>query len=81
MALNQPETEKNSPNICYFALSPEDEAQDAARHMWAQQHRMPLLLVPRGSFGDRIAQAFANEWQKLGGQTVLKQELGSAMLN
>ncbi|WP_208951014.1 penicillin-binding protein activator [Rahnella sp. ChDrAdgB13] len=78
LALNQPETEKNSPNICYFALSPEDEAQDAARHMWAEQKRSPLLLVPRGAFGDRIAQAFANEWQKLGGQTVLKQGLGSA---
>ena len=78
LALNQPETEKNAPNICYFALSPEDEAQDAARHMWSQQKRMPLLLVPRGNFGDRIAQAFANEWQKLGGQTVLKQGLGSA---
>ncbi|MBU9809181.1 penicillin-binding protein activator [Rahnella sp. C60] len=78
LALNQPETEKNSPNICYFALSPEDEAQDAARHMWSEQKRMPLLLVPRGNFGDRIAQAFANEWQKLGGQTVLKQGLGSA---
>lgn len=78
LALNQPETEKNSPNICYFALSPEDEAQDAARHMWSEQKRMPLLLVPRGNFGDRIAQAFTNEWQKLGGQTVLKQGLGSA---
>lgn len=77
LALNQPETEKNSPNICYFALSPEDEAQDAARHMWSEQKRMPLLLVPRGNFGDRIAQAFANEWQKLGGGTVLKQGLGS----
>src|SRR5471032_3644733 len=77
LALNQPETEKNSPNICYFALSPEDEAQDAARHMWAQHRQMPLLLVPRGSFGDRIAQAFATEWQKQGGQTVLKQDLGS----
>lgn len=77
LALNQPETEKSSPNICYFALSPEDEAQDAARHMWQQHRQAPLLLVPRGSFGDRIAQAFADEWQKQGGQTVLKQGLGS----
>jgi len=77
LALNQPETEKSSPNICYFALSPEDEAQDAARHMWQQHRQMPLLLVPRGNFGDRIAQAFADEWQKQGGQTVLKQGLGS----
>lgn len=77
LALNQPETEKSSPNICYFALSPEDEAQDAARHMWQQHRQAPLLLVPRGNFGDRIAQAFADEWQKQGGQTVLKQSLGS----
>ncbi|MFZ4833228.1 penicillin-binding protein activator [Rouxiella sp. Mn2063] len=77
LALNQPETEKNSPNICYFALSPEDEARDAARHMWAQHKQAPLLLVPNGNFGDRVAQAFADEWQKQGGQTVLKQTFGT----
>ncbi|VEI21361.1 Lipoprotein activator of PBP from the outer membrane A [Serratia plymuthica] len=78
LALNQPETPKDNPNICYFALSPEDEARDAARHMWEQQKRQPLLLIPRGSFGDRIAKAFNQEWQKLGGQTVLQQSIGSA---
>ncbi|QUY47506.1 penicillin-binding protein activator [Serratia plymuthica] len=78
LALNQPGTPKDNPNICYFALSPEDEARDAARHMWEQQKRQPLLLIPRGSFGDRIAKAFNQEWQKLGGQTVLQQGIGSA---
>ncbi|PVZ84932.1 penicillin-binding protein activator [Serratia sp. S1B] len=78
LALNQPEQPKDNPNICYFALSPEDEARDAAHHIWEQQKRQPLLLLPRGSFGDRIAKAFAEEWQKLGGQTVLKQGIGSA---
>ncbi|WP_411705176.1 penicillin-binding protein activator [Edaphovirga cremea] len=77
LALNQPETVKNSPNICYFALSPEDEARDAARHIWSQHKQMPLVLAPRGSFGDRIAKAFADEWQKQGGQTVLQQGFGS----
>ncbi|TQI82387.1 hypothetical protein FHU10_2636 [Serratia fonticola] len=77
LALNQPEQPKDSPNICYFALSPEDEARDAARHIWEQQKRQPLLLIPRGSFGDRIAKAFTEEWQKLGGQTVLQQGIGS----
>ena len=77
LALNQPENETNSPNICYFALSPEDEARDAARHIFAQHKQMPLLMVPGGDFGDRIAQAFADEWQKQGGQTVLKQTIGS----
>ncbi|QJW53577.1 Penicillin-binding protein activator LpoA [Serratia plymuthica] len=78
LALNQPETPKDNPNICYFALSPEDEARDAARHIWEQQKRQPLLLIPRGSFGDRVAKAFNQEWQKLGGQTVLQQGIGSA---
>lgn len=77
LALNQPEQPQDSPNICYFALSPEDEARDAARHIWAQQKRLPLLLIPRGAFGDRIAKAFAEEWQKQGGQTVLQQSIGS----
>ena len=78
LALNQPETPKDNLNICYFALSPEDEARDAARHIWEQQKRQPLLLVPRGAFGDRVAKAFNREWQKQGGQTVLRQDIGSA---
>ncbi|WP_145540337.1 penicillin-binding protein activator [Yersinia alsatica] len=77
LALNQPEVSTNSPNICYFALSPEDEARDAAHHLWSQEKRMPLLLTPRGAFGDRIAKAFAEEWQKQGGLTVLQQNFGS----
>lgn len=77
LALNQPEQPQDSPNICYFALSPEDEARDAARHIWQQQKRLPLLLIPRGAFGDRIAKAFAEEWQKQGGQTVLQQSIGA----
>ncbi|MCT2387607.1 penicillin-binding protein activator [Erwinia pyrifoliae] len=78
LALNEPETVQNRPNICYFALSPEDEARDAAHHMWEQGKRAPLLLVPRSSLGDRVNKAFATEWQKLGGTTVLQQQFGSS---
>jgi len=46
LALNQPETVQNRPNVCYFALSPEDEAADAAAHIWQEGKRAPLLLVP-----------------------------------
>ncbi|AKP35349.1 penicillin-binding protein activator [Yersinia aleksiciae] len=77
LALNQPEVSTNTPNICYFALSPEDEARDAAHHLWSLEKRAPLLLTPRGAFGDRVAKAFAEEWQKQGGQTVLQQNFGS----
>ena len=77
LALNQPEAVKNQANICYFALSPEDEARDAARHIHDQGKQSPLLLVPRNALGDRVTQAFADEWHKLGGGTVLQQKFGS----
>lgn len=78
LALNEPEKIQNHPNLCYFALSPEDEARDAAHHIWQQGKRMPLLLVPRSSLGDRVSKAFAQEWQTLGGGTVLQQGFGSS---
>ena len=77
LALNEPEQIQNHPNICYFALSPEDEARDAAHHIYEQGKRQPLLLVPRSGLGDRVTNAFAQEWQKLGGSTVMQQRFGS----
>ena len=78
LALNQPEQVQNRVNICYFALSPEDEARDAARHIHEQGKQAPLLLIPRSTLGDRVANAFAQEWQTLGGGVVLQQKFGSA---
>lgn len=78
LALNQPEQVQNRPNVCYFALSPEDEARDAARHIHEQGKQAPLLLIPRSQLGDRVANAFAQEWQQLGGGIVLQQKFGSS---
>ncbi|MEA9390372.1 penicillin-binding protein activator [Acerihabitans sp. TG2] len=77
LALNQPEQVQNRPNLCYFSLSPEDEARDAADHIFQQHRQQPLLLVPRGSLGDRVVKAFADAWTKAGGGTVLEQRIGS----
>ncbi|HIE8702552.1 TPA: penicillin-binding protein activator [Klebsiella variicola subsp. variicola] len=77
LALNQPEKVESRVNLCYFALSPEDEARDAARHIHQQGKQTPLLLVPRGALGDRVVSAFADEWLKLGGASVLQQRFGS----
>ncbi|WP_369308654.1 penicillin-binding protein activator [Providencia rettgeri] len=65
------------PNLCYFSLSPEDEAQNAAAYIRAQGKQMPLVLVPANAFGDRIAKAFAQGWESKGGSTVLMQTFGS----
>ncbi|QNP25345.1 penicillin-binding protein activator [Klebsiella variicola] len=77
LALNQPEKVESRANLCYFALSPEDEARDAPRHIHQQGKQTPLLLVPRGALGDRVVSAFADEWLKLGGASVLQQRFGS----
>ena len=77
LALNQPEAVQNLANICYFALSPEDEARDAARHIHSQGKQAPLLLIPRSALGDRVSNAFAQEWRALGGGVVLQQKFGS----
>ena len=77
LALNQPESVTSRANVCYFALSPEDEARDAARHIHDQGKQSPLLLIPRNALGDRVTKAFADEWHKLGGGAVLQQKFGS----
>ncbi|WP_039908079.1 penicillin-binding protein activator [Candidatus Regiella insecticola] len=77
LALNQTEKNESHPNICYFSLSPTDEARDAAHHLWQRKMRKPLLIIPRGNFGDRITKAFIQEWQKIGGGSVLQQRFGS----
>lgn len=76
LALNEPEQIQNHPNICYFALSPEDEARDAAHHIYGQGKHQPLLLVTRDNYGDRVSKAFAQEWQMLSGATVLQRRFG-----
>ncbi|MDX7997977.1 penicillin-binding protein activator LpoA [Xenorhabdus sp. Reich] len=78
LALNELDApQQPRANICYFSLSPEDEAKNAALHIWQQQKHDPLVLIPRTGLGNRVAKAFAEEWQKLGGQTVLQQTFGT----
>ncbi|MDR0805532.1 MAG: penicillin-binding protein activator [Enterobacteriaceae bacterium] len=76
LALNQPEKIIDKSNICYFALSPEDEAIDAAKHIFSQAKKSPLIIVPRGNFGDRVAKAFAEQWNQLGGNPARIQYFG-----
>lgn len=73
LALNLPENPVHRGNICYFALSPENEARSAARHIHGQGKHSPLLLLPPGAFGVRVAGALTAEWQKLDGGAVLAQ--------
>lgn len=76
LALNQPENIVDRPNVCYFALSPEDEAIDAARHIYAQGKKSPLIIISRGNFGDRVSKAFGEQWKIQTGNTARVQYYG-----
>jgi uncharacterized protein len=66
LALNKVDNTTASANkMCYFALSPEDEAKDAADHIYSQNKIKPLLLVPQTDLGKRVAQSFAAQWSQL----------------
>lgn len=77
LTLNLPEHPARRDNVCFFALSPEDEARSAARHIREQGKHFPLLLLPDSEISERVARAFADEWQKQNGGMVLAQRFGS----
>ncbi|EMO5256007.1 TPA: penicillin-binding protein activator [Proteus mirabilis] len=77
LALNEVDNIPLATTVCFFSLSPEDETRNAAQHLRQQQKSNPLIIVPDNKFGQRMAQTFADEWQRSGGGTVLQQTFGS----
>jgi outer membrane PBP1 activator LpoA protein len=75
--LTEPETIRETiPNICYFALSPEDEARDAARHhIWEQRQAAAAVAGARAvACGDRVAKRLYSGVADAGAaSTVLQQ--------
>ena len=65
LALNIPSEIDVEKNSCYFTLSPEQEAEQAAIHLFEQGHKHPLFLAPQGTMGERLNQAFSDKWYQL----------------
>ena len=51
--------------ICYYGLSPEDEAESAATKMWNDGVRHPVVAMPQNELGQRVGNAFNVRWQQL----------------
>ncbi|GEM78392.1 penicillin-binding protein activator [Vibrio superstes] len=64
LALNFPKQILEGSDFCYVTLSPEQEAAEAARHLADTGAEYPLIIAPRGSYGQRMAEAFNEEWNK-----------------
>lgn len=68
LALNTLDNKTSSPAQFYqFSLSPEDEASQVAERAWQDGQRRALVLAPEGAWGDRLLQAFTQQWKILGG--------------
>ncbi|MCK8065461.1 MULTISPECIES: penicillin-binding protein activator [Vibrio] len=76
LALNIPEDVQPDSNICYLALSPEQEAAQAAKHLFSEGYSFPLILAPKGSFGERVTEAFNKEWRKYSSNKVAASYFG-----
>lgn len=59
-----------SENLYQFSLSPEDEAKQTAQRAWLDGLNRAAVIFPENKWGKRVANAFREEWEKLGGKVV-----------
>lgn len=80
LALNFLPPEKPAPADFYqFALSPEDEARQAARRVLADGHKIGIAFVPSGDWGTRVLAAFTQELVAGGGTLLTNAAIDSAL--
>lgn len=76
LALNYSDANQKAPaQLFQFGLAAEDEAREVARRAWADGHRRAIALTPRGDWGNRVFEAFRQEWQAQGGTVIAAEPL------
>lgn len=60
-------------NLYEFGLLPEDEARQVADLAFHQGHQNAAVLVPQGDWGERLARAFQQRFEELGGTLVAQR--------
>ncbi|MBN47183.1 MULTISPECIES: penicillin-binding protein activator [unclassified Methylophaga] len=78
LALNRISQSNDHSNFFQFALAPEDDARSQAEHANKMGYKRAIVLSPRSDWGDRVAAAFAEEWQTSGGQLVTRAKYDEA---
>lgn len=76
LALNIPEHMDEQADTCYLTLSPEQEVAQAAKYLFSQGYQYPLVLAPQGSYGERVVDAFNQEWHKFSKNAVATNLFG-----
>lgn len=70
IGLNYSDAPGSQPGFYQFALAPEDEAREVARHATDKGQSRALALVPEGDWGSRVFDAFRSAFEERGGQMV-----------
>jgi len=60
-------------NLFQFGLLPEDEARQSAEMAFRQGHTHAAVLVPQGSWGERLRESFQQRFEELGGSVISTQ--------
>ena len=73
LALNYGDSGRATGDLVQFGLAIEDEARQVAQHAYRQGHRQAMILASDASWGQRGADAFREEWQRLGGTVTVNR--------
>lgn len=68
LVLNNIPTQKGQRNFYQFALSPNDEAEQAASRAYAKGYTRALVIAPADSWGQGVVNSFVTQYTRLGGQ-------------
>ncbi|MCA1805265.1 MAG: penicillin-binding protein activator [Xanthomonadaceae bacterium] len=74
LALNQIDGD-GQPGLYQFGLAPEDEARQVAERARWDGHDTALVLMPEGTWAERVYGAFAARWEELGGKVLEVQRI------
>ncbi|BCG23139.1 penicillin-binding protein activator [Pseudomonas tohonis] len=76
LALNYSDAGQEGPaQLFQFGLAAEDEAREVARRAWGDGMRRAVALVPRGEWGDRVLNAFRQNWEQSGGSLIAAEHV------
>ena len=81
LALNRLRAGSPPPRFEEFALAPEHESRQAARHAIGRGLRRALVLYPGNEWGRRIYRSFAQEYQAGGGEIIAQEPYSLAAVD
>lgn len=74
LALNTTPADTHVNDKVYqFGLSPSDEAVQVAIKAFQDHHRSVLILAPSNAWGQRLVNAFSEQWKSMGGSIAATQ--------